>query len=328
MLVERVPAYLQQFSGQDDPSEITLSIIRAEEQLGREVDLKFKTIRKYVTEAQRMLAVAPVASEPIQPPGARSTAYVASATSPESFIKVVPHPTATGLVEVGSINAPEPYTKGDPNNVLIIGDTHAPFTLEGYLEHCRDTQEKYDCGTVVHIGDVIDKHYSSYHESDPDGMGAGQELEMAIKDIARWHHTFPGAYVTVGNHDLIVVRKTMSAGLSKRWTRDFADVLQTPSWKYVDAVEIHGVEYTHGKSTAKTAVRNEMCSRVQGHLHSQAYIEHYCGTNFRSFAMQVGAGIDRKQYPFEYGKHYKKPFISCGVVLNQGTLPIIEPMHL
>jgi hypothetical protein len=29
-----------------------------------------------------------------------------------------------------------------------------------------------------------------------------------------------------------------------------------------------------------------------------------------------------------YGKHFKKPAIGCGVLLNKGTLPIIIPMEL
>ena len=48
----------------------------------------------------------------------------------------------------------EPYLDGDPDNVLVIGDPHEPFTKEGYLEFCRKVQEEYDCGTVIHIGDA------------------------------------------------------------------------------------------------------------------------------------------------------------------------------
>ena len=61
------------------------------------------------------------------------------------------------------LKLPKPFTTGDINNVLVIGDLHEPFCLENYLEFCRIQQEKYNCGTVVFIGDVIDNHYSSYH---------------------------------------------------------------------------------------------------------------------------------------------------------------------
>ena len=59
------------------------------------------------------------------------------------------------------------------SRVLVIGDLHEPFCLDEYLDHCIETYEKHNCNQVVFIGDVIDNHYSSYHESDPDGMGGG-----------------------------------------------------------------------------------------------------------------------------------------------------------
>ena len=66
-----------------------------------------------------------------------------------------------------------PYTRGNKDNILIIGDIHAPFNLESYLSFCRIQQEKFKCGRVIFIGDLIDNHYSSYHETDPDGLSAG-----------------------------------------------------------------------------------------------------------------------------------------------------------
>ena len=48
-------------------------------------------------------------------------------------------------------------------NVLVIGDLHLPFTLDGYLEHCIKTYYKYKCDTVVFIGDILDLHFTSYH---------------------------------------------------------------------------------------------------------------------------------------------------------------------
>lgn len=47
--------------------------------------------------------------------------------------------------------------KGNPENVLFIGDLHAPFILDGYLEFNVELQKKYDCGTVIFAGDIIDR---------------------------------------------------------------------------------------------------------------------------------------------------------------------------
>jgi len=223
----------------------------------------------------------------------------------------------------------EVYQNGNIDNILIIGDLHAPFTKYGYLKFCREQQEIHDCGTVIFIGDVIDNHYSSYHESDPDGYGAGEELDRAIDMIADWYHTFPKATVIIGNHDRLVYRKAYSSGVSKKWIREYKEVLNTSGWDFVENIEFHGINFNHGEGgTARNRIKSELQSQVQGHLHTQLYNDFLVGANFIVFGMQVGCGIDIKSYAMAYGKHYKKPAIGCGVVLNKGTLPIAIPMKL
>ena len=62
-----------------------------------------------------------------------------------------------------------------------------------------------------------------------------------------------------------------------------------------------------------------MMSTVQGHLHTQSYVEWYVGQNFKIFGMQVGCGIDHNSYAMAYAKRGKKPAISCGVVIGGHT---------
>jgi len=63
----------------------------------------------------------------------------------------------------------------DENRVLIVGDLHCPFDLDEYFNFCCNVYERYNCNKVVFIGDVIDNHYSSYHETSADGMGGADE---------------------------------------------------------------------------------------------------------------------------------------------------------
>ena len=91
------------------------------------------------------------------------------------------------------------FRKKTERNVLVIGDLHEPFCLDEYLDFCVDTYRKYACNQVIFIGDIIDNHYSSYHETDPDGLSGGDELNLAIERIARWKHAFPEAIVIIGN---------------------------------------------------------------------------------------------------------------------------------
>ena len=222
-----------------------------------------------------------------------------------------------------------PYLDGDANNVLIIGDLHTPFNLKDYLLFCRIQQEKFKCGRVIFIGDLVDNHFSSYHESDPDGLSAGDELDLAINEIQKYYKVFPNADVIIGNHDRLVYRKAFSGGVSKRWIKEYKDVLGTPNWNFVENVELFNININHGEGgTARAKIKKELQSQIQGHLHSDFYVEYIVGKNFRIFGMQVGCGIDHKTYAMEYGKNFKKPAIGCGVLLNKGTLPMVIPMLL
>ena len=206
------------------------------------------------------------------------------------------------------------------NRILVIGDLHEPFCLDGYLEFCKDVYDTHNCNKVVFIGDVIDSHYSSYHETDPDGMGGGEELDRAIEKIAKWYKAFPKAHVTIGNHDRIIMRKAFSSAIPKIWLKEYKDGLNTPKWEFVDRVVIDDVQYIHGEAgTARTKCRADMMKTVQGHLHTQAYCEWYVGQKFKVFGMQVGCGIDHDSYAMAYAKRGKKPAIGCGVVIGGHT---------
>ena len=214
------------------------------------------------------------------------------------------------------------------NRVLIIGDLHEPFCLDGYLEFCKDVYTKHNCNKVVFIGDIIDNHYSSYHETDADGMGGGQELDLAISKIAKWYEAFPEAHVTIGNHDRLIMRKAQTGGIPTKWIKKYKEVLETPLWQFTERVVIDGVQYVHGEAgTAKAKCRADMMSTVQGHLHTQAYTEWFVGANFKIFGMQVGCGINHHSYAMAYAKSGKKPAIGCGVVID-GKVAINELMEL
>ena len=152
----------------------------------------------------------------------------------------------------------------DERRILVIGDLHEPFCLDGYLDFCIDTYQRHNCNQVVLIGDVIDSHYSSFHEQDPDGYGGGDELELAIDRLQRWVEVFPVADVTIGNHDRIISRKAFSGGIPKAWIKTFNEVLNAPTWNFVDRVVYDGVQYVHGEGgTARTKCRADMQSTIQ-----------------------------------------------------------------
>lgn len=203
--------------------------------------------------------------------------------------------------------------------ILIIGDIHAPFSLDGYLEFCKDVYARNNLNQVIFIGDIIDNHYSSFHSTDPDGLGGADELDYAIHEVAKWHDAFPVADVIIGNHDRIIMRKAFDSQIPSRWIRSYNEILGT-DWNWTERIVYDNVQYAHGEGgTARTKSKNDMMSTVQGHIHTQAYCEWTVGRNFRVFGMQVGCGVDGKSYAAAYAKNFKKQAIGCGVVLGGHT---------
>lgn len=203
--------------------------------------------------------------------------------------------------------------------ILVVGDIHAPFCLDGYLEFCKDVYAKYNLNQVIFIGDILDNHYASYHETDPNGMSGGTELDYAIAQVTKWADAFPIADVIIGNHDRIIMRKAFSSSVPMEWIRSYNEVLGT-DWDWSERVVYDNVQYVHGEGgTARTKAKNDMMSTVSGHIHTQAYCEWLVGRNFRVFGMQVGCGIDADSYGAAYARHFKRQAIGCGVVLGGHT---------
>ena len=206
----------------------------------------------------------------------------------------------------------------DKSNVLVIGDLHEPFCLDGYLEFCKDTYKKYNCNKVIFIGDVIDNHYSSYHETDAEGMGGKYELDQAVEKLQRWYKAFPNADVTLGNHDRIIIRKAQTSNIPNKWIKEYKEVLEIPNWNFVTDVWIDGVRYVHCDKAGKprVAAKRDMVSTVGGHYHTDMYVEWFFGKTRAIFSMATGCGIDSKSYAMAYMQGGKKEAIGCGVVIE------------
>ena len=222
---------------------------------------------------------------------------------------------------------PNPYyNKIKDRRVLVLADTHEPFCLDGYREFCYDLYKKYDCNYVIHLGDVIDQNFSSYHEIDPDGYGGNDELNLARKRVQEWAKMFPNVNVTTGNHCRIIMRKAKTGGIPSAWIKHFNDVLDI-NWRWEPSYFIDNVLYRHGvNSIGSTTELSEGCSIVQGHAHSVSRIIDKVGHGGAFFGFQVGCGIDHKSYAMLYSE--KKPVIGAGVILENGRLPIRELMEL
>ena len=221
------------------------------------------------------------------------------------------------------------------DHVIIIADTHFPFEHKHYLEFCKQIQTRCKCGTVVHIGDLVDNHSISYHEHDPNGMSAEEEMSKADVKIEDWVKAFPKLKLCRGNHDCLVDRKGKTAGLPKRAFKPFREMWKLKKgWEDDFEFVIDGVLYKHGtgvsgKYSHVTSAERSRQSTVVGHTHSSGGVEYLASSRDCIFGMNVGCGIDRKAYAFAYGKDFpRKPILGAGVVTDKGRFAQFFPMDL
>ena len=220
-------------------------------------------------------------------------------------------------------------------NTLVIPDLHQPFTHRDFLEFCKETEKRYKCQRVVSTGDIVDCHSTSFHKPDPSGMSAGAELEASIIELRPWKKAFPRMDIAWGNHDAIIRRKAHEHGLPKAYFKSFSEAYELPkAWRFDWEFTYGNWRLRHGTGTSghdaafKQAIGGRI-STVQGHLHSSAGVKYHASSKDILWGMQVGCGIDRKSYAFAYGRDFKdKPILGCGVVLDNGRVPLFEPMPL
>lgn len=220
-------------------------------------------------------------------------------------------------------------------NVLIFSCTHIPFEHPKFLDFCQKMRDFLKCDTVIHLGDIIDNHAISYHEHDPNGWSPAKEMEQADKHLQKWFKAFPDMYLTLGNHDSLVDRKSKTVGLPRRCFKPFKEMWNLPkNWKVDFEFDINGVLYKHGTGYSGRyghvqAAVDARQSCVMAHLHSTAGVEYMANSKQIMFGMCVGCGISIKDYAFSYGKHFKRrPILGVGVVTDSGTRAQFLPMDL
>ena len=220
------------------------------------------------------------------------------------------------------------------SRVGIIGDQHYPYHLEGYAQWCTDIFDQWDVDTVVHIGDLIDHHGLSFHDSEPLLKGVTGEWIDAREQLQEMYDLFPNVTLIEGNHDLIPARQLRKIGMEPNiFMRPLKEIYEMPAgWDVVNEHVIDDVLYHHGHTaTGVNGFRKDCETRmrctVSGHNHSNAGISATATDQELVWGMAVGCGVDHKHLAFAYGKHFaKKPVVACGVVIDGE--PHVEYMNL
>lgn len=208
--------------------------------------------------------------------------------------------------------------------VGIIGDTHIPYEHKDYLKFCKSVFRQHRCNFIIHIGDLIDHHALSFHDSETSLKGAHGEHLDAKEQLKPWFKAFPKLVLILGNHDKIPARHLKKIGLhDETWLRPLDRAYNFPEgWEILDEIMIDDVLYHHGETAGgvngfRNDAINRMCNTVSGHNHGNAGISATASDRDLVWGMAVGCGIDVKSMAFAYGKHFKKkPIVACGTVIN------------
>jgi hypothetical protein len=219
--------------------------------------------------------------------------------------------------------------------VLIISDTHIPFSHCDYISFLKHLKETLNPEIVIHIGDELDFHANSFHsqnQSSENTLGASQELDDAIIEIQEGlHKLFPKMYLLESNHGSLLTRKFKHHGLPIRSLKPMHELYETPLWSWhfhiLLKTNLGDVYLCHGKSKNPSTYCKEMgCSVVSGHFHESLSINWFDSHIKSRFAMYVGCLVDQSRYAFEYAKTNTKIFqIGCGSIDKEG-LPHIHKM--
>ena len=214
--------------------------------------------------------------------------------------------------------------------ILVISDTHCPYHHPDLLPFLKAIKKKYKPDRVIHIGDEVDSHAISFHDSDPDLYSAGDEHKASLLTIHAMEKLFPEMDLMDSNHGSLVYRRQKASGLPRAAMKSYNDFLEVgPGWKWHDDLIIDTplgkVYFCHGKTPDILKLATSMgMSCVSGHFHSLMGVRWFGNSLGLYFGLQVGCMIDSKSLAFRYNKVQKaRPIIGCSIIYN--GLPIIEP---
>ena len=106
-------------------------------------------------------------------------------------------------------------------NYLVISDLHIPYHHVDAFDFLYAVKTYYDCTEILNVGDVMDHHAGSYHESEPDAYSSETEYGQTKKYCLELQEMFPDMYIAEGNHDKIPKRKLKTVGLPATMVYDY-----------------------------------------------------------------------------------------------------------
>lgn len=231
------------------------------------------------------------------------------------------------ILQAGSMEHPN-------QRILFISDMHIPYHNKGLLPFLQKLKDKYKPTRVICLGDELDYHALSFHDSDPDLDSAGGELGKSIPVIKQLEEMFPVMDLIDSNHGSMVFRKAKHHGIPVAVLKSYNEVLGVgPGWKWHNDMVLdlpNGQKlYVHHGKTAEAIRTSQMygMNHVCGHYHESFAVKYWSTPQGLHWAVNSGCLIDNKALAFAYNKvNPKRPIIGTSLVID--SRPILEEMKL
>lgn len=227
------------------------------------------------------------------------------------------------------------FLHGQHNAILVIPDLHAPYEHPDALQFLKTVRDTFTPDLTVCLGDELDYHGLSFHDSDPNLDSAGIELEKAKQFMQRLYTEFPEVLVCHSNHGSMAFRRAKAHGIPVQLIKKYREVMfpqhSAPKWSWASSwrvgTPLGEVLFKHQASGILSEAAHNSCNLVVGHSHGNFSIEYSASSSHLYYGMYCGCLIDKDSMAFAYGKHsLRKPIVGCGVILN--GRPVLIPMVL
>lgn len=222
------------------------------------------------------------------------------------------------------------------HSILVIPDIHAPYQHPDTLAFLTAVRDAFSPDLVVNLGDELDFHALSFHDSDPNLDSAGAELEKGKLFMQEFYREFPQLLVCHSNHGSMTYRKAKAHGIPVQMIKKYREVIfpehGAPEWSWAYGWRIEtplGVTMFKHQSSGDVVgdAAHNQCNLVVGHEHGKFAVNYAASAAHLYYGMYSGCLIDKDAMAFAYGKHSKnKPIIGCSVILE--GRPMLIPMLL
>ena len=223
----------------------------------------------------------------------------------------------------------------DNSKILVISDLHFPYQHIDTLDFLYKIKNILKPTRIICIGDEIDFHNLSFHDSNPDLDSSGMELVKALGYIDALHEIFPKMDILESNHGSMVYRKQKHHGIPRHVLKSYNEILgvSKDDWRWHDELILElpngrKCKFVHSVSANVLAASQAIgMSMVQGHYHSQFELRYWDNGHGLNFGVVTGCLIDNKSMAIAYNKLFpKKPIL--GVTFIDNSLPSLVPMLL